>query len=514
MSALREIIARFGVDFDKRPLEEGKESIDGAANALKGLAAAAAATALVVGLKSMIEEVRALGDGLDKASARLGTTTTELQELRHAANLSGVANEELSAGLGDLAKNADAAAQGGATQAALFNRLGVAFKDSRGQLRSVADLLPDIADGLKNNVPQAEQLGIAMQLLGGAGAKMIPMLNGGSEALNNMRAEVAELGGGMSEEAIAETVKWTKTMARLDFAMLSFKSRIVSAILPAVNWVGERITKLTAWFNELTEGTALIESTIVVFSAALTAKLVPALAKVALTGWGMLKPFLPWIAALGAAILLIDELIVTWQGGDTLIRRAIDSIFGEGTTQKVVTWLKDVVSKVADFFANFGTRMDEFLLLLGEDLDRLGRLFVDAWNQLKSDSQAFWDQLVNIATTSGQGLLEAILWPWNQAKEKVAALAATISKAVSAIPGFGGGEINVGGAGATGQLASANAPQTTNNMRGGDVRQTNTVNVTVPAGSPPTLARDIGRAVVTAITPSSLSAIPALAPGF
>jgi len=47
-------------------------------------------------------------------------------------------------------------------------------------------------------------------------------------------------------------------------------------------------------------------------------------------------------------ILVLDELITTFQGGDTLIRRAIDGIFGKGTTQRLVEDTKEKFVELKD----------------------------------------------------------------------------------------------------------------------------------------------------------------------
>jgi hypothetical protein len=52
---------------------------------------------------------------------------------------------------------------------------------------------------------------------------------------------------------------------------------------------------------------------------------------------------------LALPVLLLDELITTFQGGDTLITRAIDSIFGAGSTAKVVAWFKNAFRETKAF---------------------------------------------------------------------------------------------------------------------------------------------------------------------
>src|SRR5690606_16347648 len=43
-----------------------------------------------------------------------------------------------------------------------------------------------------------------------------------------------------------------------------------------------------------------------------------------------------FLLRLALPVLLIDELITTWQGGDTIIRRILDGWFGEGMTAQIV----------------------------------------------------------------------------------------------------------------------------------------------------------------------------------
>ena len=567
MTALRQVLALFETKFDDKELKEGEKSTNKATDALKKLATVVGSAALVVGIKSLVEDIRSAGDNLDKTSKQLGTTTAELQEMRHAANLSGVAAGQFDQALRLLGKNADMAAQGGKLQSELFERLGVKLKDTEGKMRSVSELLPDIADGFKNNVPDSEKLGVSLQILGRAGAQLLPMFEDGAEGVAKMRAEVAALGGGVSEEAVQASVELTDNMARFDLAMLSVKSRIVAFLIPAIDWMIRKFTATVAWFSKLTDGTNLITAGAVALGSALTVALAPAMAKAALAGWGMLKPLLPWIAAIGLAILILDELITTFEGGDTIIRRAVDGMFGEGATAKAVGFAKELWNSFSRLFTNMGGVVDDFALAFKLLWGEVVGWFASSLNLTDAEFRAMWSGVASwfsgkvaeisegwtVFTTGLSAawsvMPDGIISAFNLIQEPIFAVIDSvtgyfksaydrimggITSAVNFVSDALGGVLGegvvlaaeVGQGGVADRLATANAAispssvssQVSNNINNSrsaqSVSQTNHVTVHMPKGSSAGSAQAVGRAVSGSLRPIQNGAAAALAPGF
>ena len=106
-------------------------------------------------------------------------------------------------GLLFLSRNASAAAGGSKEAAEGFQRLGVKLKDADGKLRSPAELIYDVADGLQRLPDGTEKAALAMKLFGRGGAELVPVLNGGRGGLRALGVEARELGVVLSKDAIA-----------------------------------------------------------------------------------------------------------------------------------------------------------------------------------------------------------------------------------------------------------------------------------------------------------------------
>src|SRR5690606_2465577 len=99
-----------------------------------------------------------------------------------------------------LNRNIDEAASGEKTLAEAFDRLGVPVKNAEGATRSMDEVLGDVADAMKGIRDPAQRTALAMDIFGKSGARLIPMLEQGSEGISKMRAEVGELGATIDSE--------------------------------------------------------------------------------------------------------------------------------------------------------------------------------------------------------------------------------------------------------------------------------------------------------------------------
>ena len=112
------------------------------------LAMGAAAVASAGVLYKMAKSVADAGDKAAKTADKLGVQIEALQELRYAAELSGVAQANFDTGLQRMTRRAAEAAQGTGVAKDAFKELGVVLTDSEGRVRRSEDLLADIAEGM------------------------------------------------------------------------------------------------------------------------------------------------------------------------------------------------------------------------------------------------------------------------------------------------------------------------------------------------------------------------------
>jgi hypothetical protein len=107
-----------------------------------------------------------------------------------------------------------------------------------------------------------------------------------------------------------------------------------------VSW----FTRAVAVFIEFTKHSNLMKAAVYVLGAVMVA-----VGAAALAAWApVLLPFLGIAAAVAAVVLVVDELITLFRGGDTLIGRFIDRTYGAGTAARVVATLRDAFTQTVD----------------------------------------------------------------------------------------------------------------------------------------------------------------------
>ena len=113
---------------------------------------------------------------LGEQAEQIGVTTDELQAFRYAANQAGIETAAMDGALTKLQKAMGAAADGGKEQVELFAKLGVKLLDAQGELRPVADVLPEVARGVLGIGSSSQRTATLMELFGKSGAKMATVL--------------------------------------------------------------------------------------------------------------------------------------------------------------------------------------------------------------------------------------------------------------------------------------------------------------------------------------------------
>jgi hypothetical protein len=235
-SRIRDLVVRIIGD-DAKLLEASGRSQDaikriGARAAQVGTALAAAGVAGVSAFGALVARSIETADNARKTAQAIGITTETLTGLRHAADLSGVSNEELEQGLAKLARASSDAAAGLATQKAAFDSLGVAVTDSEGKLRPQRELLGDMAERFATMEDGTRKTALAQEVFGRAGTKLIPMLNQGRAGLAAMTDEAARLGLVIDDDTAAAAEEFGDNLTRLKGVFTGAINLVAQRVLP------------------------------------------------------------------------------------------------------------------------------------------------------------------------------------------------------------------------------------------------------------------------------------------
>jgi hypothetical protein len=368
MSMIADLFAKISFKTDKKSLGVADKAISGLKVALAGFVGFKA----VQGLANMVKSTASVADHARKAGQRLGITTEAVQELTHAAGLSGTSFDAVSMAMQRLAKDGS--------------------KDVEGDFGKLADQMASMPDG-------AAKTALAIKKFGKSGAELIPMLNGGSKGLAEMRQEARDLGIVIDDKTGKAFEQFNDDQDRLKATLTGLKNQVVVSLLPAFqkmvdglrSWVAENrevikstisgavqalvkvmqvlgdvvsnyVVPVIRFFTENMEVTKSVLIALGIIIAAFAAK--------AAVAWVIaFAPVVAAVATLAAIVLLVRHLINHWNRVKSAVRGAGRAIVG--ALRNAWNGLKTVGTGIKKFFA--------------ETIP----------NAIKSAFQAAWDFVVN-----------------------------------------------------------------------------------------------------------------------
>ena len=201
-------------------------AVRGVGAAFKGLLAVAAVGGIAALGKSLLDTADAFG----KLSVRTGIASGTLMAYVNAGKLADVSQSEIETGLRKLAQTQVEAAEGVKTYADAYSKLGISVKKADGSLKPSDKLLGEIADKFAQLPDGPEKAAVAMDIFGRSGAKLITLLNGGSESLEKFSVNVSE-----NFAKNAELFNDQITEIGIKFAEVG--AVLLDAMLPALNAV-------------------------------------------------------------------------------------------------------------------------------------------------------------------------------------------------------------------------------------------------------------------------------------
>jgi hypothetical protein len=273
--------------------------LKGATAGIGGALGALVPAAGIAGLTAMGKRAIDAADNLNDLSQRTGVAVPILSKFGAAAEDSGSSIDEVAKAMGRLSKGiVDPASK---TNEAL-KAIGISSTDAQGKIRGVDAIMLDLADKFAKMPDGAQKTALAMELFGKSGMNLIPMLNGGRDALSQYSATI-------DTEMAQAADKFNDALNGIARSIAGPFNEAVTALLPYLTQVAQAIAGWAQWFSGLPQPVQNLVAGI----GALTAVLVvfgPALASI-VTIFTALGPLLTGI---GAALVGIPALIAGWAG--------------------------------------------------------------------------------------------------------------------------------------------------------------------------------------------------------
>lgn len=323
MGALKELLAVFTFKVDDAPLKKADKGLE---NFAKKVVTAFAASEIIGGIKSFVTETLAAGDAITDTAAALGVSRESLQAWQYAGGQVGVSAEGIATSMKFLQKNA-------VDGSAAFKKIGVDVKDASGNIAPVEDLMFGVAKGLSEVKDPALRTKLALELLGKGGAQMNALFDGGADGIDEMMKRFKELGGGFSEDMLNKMDAAGDAISDVELATKGLKGAIVTALAPSIKKGADELSKLVVQFRNGVETSTHLKA------ALITLGVVGAAAGVTL-----LAPYIPFLIALAAIYLAIDDIYTFFQGGDSGTGRLVEYLFGKGSAAQLRADMKGLSS--------------------------------------------------------------------------------------------------------------------------------------------------------------------------
>jgi hypothetical protein len=397
MATLRELTTRYNLKFDDKSFKKA----DGAMNTLISSAKALGAvigTAVVgrgfakmIGLASDAEEtLNVLNESFkENASAvqewagvyarEVGRSEFELREM--AGSIGAVLNPLME-------RNAAVAADMSTSLAGLAVDLGSFFNTTD------ADAMQALLSGITGQSEPLRRFGVVLlestlqqfALSKGITKSTKKMTIAEKTALRYQfildQTQAAQGDAARTAEGFANASKGVTTAIR------DLGTRIGLIMLPAVKRLTNGVVVIVRRFAELVKNSNLVQAFFLLLGAAAVALGI----KMAIAFAPALLVFAKWFLIIGAIILVVDELITLFKGGETVIGDFIDAIFGAGSAAKMVAFLKQTFFDLRDAIAEAWEGFKLFISDISNSAQDFFEGFTTGWSEAIQVFQGFVDK--------------------------------------------------------------------------------------------------------------------------
>ena len=232
-------------------MQQAERSVGGAMSgigkSISSARSAFAALGLAVSVGAMAKWIKGAIDAADETSKlaqKIGVSVDQVAGLQLAFRQSGVEATQM---IPIMAKLGVAMVNGSKA----FDAMGVSGRRADGTLKGTRDVLGEVADKFAGYQDGAAKTALAVSMFGEEGAKLLPLLNGGSKALDDYDAMARKLGLTLTEETVTSAEKFNDTLDLIGQAGTGMSRQIATQLLPTLTGLAGQ------FFDSMTAGDGL-----------------------------------------------------------------------------------------------------------------------------------------------------------------------------------------------------------------------------------------------------------------
>ena len=415
-------------------------------------------TALGAGAFKAADGVSKNLDNIDKMSQKLGLSTDAYQEWDYVMQISGTSIDNMAMGLKTLTNKFDDAKNGSSNAVEMFEKLGLSMDDIKDLSRE--DLFSQVIYAFQGMEDSAERAALANDLLGRSGQELAPLFNTSAEETQNLIAQVRDLGGVMSEDAVKQGAQFQDSLTGLKTAFAGASASLLEKLIPAITDLMDRIAEFVA-NGGLDKIIDTLEKLAPVIAAVVSAiagfKIVSgviSLVQGLTTVFGVLNAVMAAnpiglvviaIGALIAAFVLLwnncegfrNFFVTMWEGIKSIISGVVEFFKTAFTT--ISTTISDTWNKIKEGATNALNNIKEVFQNIGgwfkEKFVQAKDNVINAWSNIKASFSNIWNNIKSAFKFSdalkwGRDLMtnfiNGIKQKWNDLKNTMSNMSATV----------------------------------------------------------------------------------------
>lgn len=225
----------------QRDLKGIQSKTDNVSKAFGKLKTAIAGIAIGAFIKSNLDAA----DSLGKVADKVGLTVSQLQELRYAADLSGVSANALDTSMQRFSRRIGEAANGTGVLLKELDGLGISIRNNDGSIRSTNDIFNDYTSAIASATSEQEKLRLAVAAFDSEGAGLVNMLSNGSDGLAEMRREAQELNIVLGENQVRAAERANDAISRVVAQFRTLSQVVVAELAPDIENLATTLSNLT-----------------------------------------------------------------------------------------------------------------------------------------------------------------------------------------------------------------------------------------------------------------------------
>lgn len=396
MAVVNEVITRFSFMGSLKPQEGFNRGLKQSIGLLAGFS-----SAVVAGAGLMYRWTNSVSEAIDptiQLSRETGEAVETIQALGYAASVNGSSLDAVSSSLSEVTKRmGEFVRTGGGPAAEVAIQLGLNLRKSNGEVKKASDVMLELNDKMAR-FSRAEQSDILDKL--GINPSMIQLLNQSDGAISSLMQKAQDLGV-VNKEQADQLAAYNDANTTMQFGLKSLQNQIAVGLTPTLmNLVGG-FTDWLASNKDLVKnmatsfGKAILVTTQFIGRmkfVALGAAAAFGVWKVASIGLGRVlamafAPVYLITAAIVGIALAIDDLIVAFKGGKSVIRDFIMEWTGFDIRPALIAGV-EAVKEFGSYVIGLGGRL----------VDSLGNVFSGVWAIWNGDFSNGFDKLLDGVT--------------------------------------------------------------------------------------------------------------------